>query len=98
MLTGAELIAREREHQLTKWSSAHDENYRDGTLAVVAATLAAHGTGATVEDKDGRGSDGDCWGLVAKCKNNDIKRLSIAGALIAAEIDRLLAIHSNHPA
>ena len=97
-------IARERRRQIMVegHSAEHDAQHVDGSLAVAAATLAVDGTDAKVVDPLGRGTpvhgdDGmsDAWGLVAKhgfrAKGNDIQALVIAGALIAAEIDRIIA-------
>ena len=39
--TGAQLIAEERERQITNWSSDHDDSHDGGELAKVAAGLAA---------------------------------------------------------
>jgi hypothetical protein len=102
MKTGAELIADERRRQIEEegWTVEHDSQHEYGTLAVIAASLACDGTDAEVHDPFERGNpcaenDGDCWGLIKKhghkSGNNRIKCLTIAGALIAAEIDRLQA-------
>lgn len=93
MKSGIELIAQERGSQLNKhkWTSEHDDEHCYGELAIMAATLCAHHTDATVHDPEesfGTGDDG--WGLEVKLKGNNIHRLKVAGALIAAEIDRLL--------
>jgi len=88
MKTGAELIAEERHRQVTVggWTPEHDDKHCDGELSDVAAALAVHPDttseisipvwGSKLDDK-----------LRARC--DDIRRLTIAGALIAAEIDRL---------
>lgn len=87
--TGAALIAAERERQLLAWSAKHDADHDDGEIAIRAAELAVHHTDATVDDPTDRGPDG--WGLVRKHGHDAIRSLTIAGALIAAEIDRLIA-------
>ena len=75
---GAALIAAERQRQLTAcgWTPEHDDQHRHGELSAVAAQLAL--------------GLPDAWGLHAKHDNatNDVRRLTIAGALIAAERDR----------
>jgi len=95
MKTGIELIAAERTRQIEEegWSPGHDDQHQYGDLAVIAATLACDGTDANVEDPLERGSDSDPWGLLKKhglhgTKPNRIRALAIAGALIAAELDR----------
>lgn len=90
-MNGIQLIKKERWKQLNekKWTPSHDDGHTDASLAVIAAKCAVNGTDARVED----GLSRDDWGLVKKygykgTKPNQIKLLTIAGALIAAEIDR----------
>jgi len=90
---GAALIASERRRQVAEesWSPEHDDQHQLGQLAIVAAALAVRHTDAHVEDPheyvDAVGLD--CWGLVKKHGRDQARALAIAGALIAAEIDRL---------
>lgn len=94
MKTGIELIAQERQEQIEKhgWTLEHDGSHQFGEMAIVAATLATHHTDATVLDGDGDfGAGDDLWGLEMKLKDDTIHCLKVAGALIAAEIDRLIA-------
>lgn len=88
---GVELIAVERQEQIEKhgFDLQHDSGHVDGTIAVVAATLATLHTDAVVRDPLDRQKS---WGLESKCQGNTIKALTVAGALIAAEIDRLKSI------
>ena len=96
-MTGIELIAAERQRQIEvkNWTAEHDDEHTDGSLAVVAAIVAVSGTDAWVNDPLERclvDSDGrliDCWGIIPKWSGDAKQRLAIAGALIAAEIDRL---------
>lgn len=93
-------IAEERGRQLSVegWSIEHDDEHTDGSLAVVAATLAVCGTDATVCDPLNRGTPNahgdaehhDAWGLITKHHKDELRCLVIAGALIAAEIDRII--------
>lgn len=85
MSRGVELIAAERARQVQQegWSPEHDDAHTDGVLAVAAAELAAH---PYAVDHD---LERDHCGSLAKHRDNPIRRLTIAGALIAAEIDRL---------
>lgn len=89
---GVALIAAERMRQKERWPADHDDGHGFGMLAKVAAVLAAHHTDATVDDPedlhDGTGAC-DPWGLVSKHGRDPVRCLTIAGALIAAEIDRL---------
>lgn len=83
MTYAIDLIAGERGKQITKWGSDHDDSHTDGSLAVVAATIAVAGTDAKVVDPLERGD----WGLLNKHPDR-LRQLTIAGALIAAELDR----------
>lgn len=89
--TGIELIAEERQEQIDKhgWNEEHDSNHQNGELAKVAATLAVMHTDASVDDADNWGTGDNAWGLESKLQNDTIHALKVAGALIAAEIDRL---------
>ena len=96
-MTGSKLIMAERRRQIEKedWSEAHDDGHQSGELRQVAAMCALDGTDMSVEG--GYPTD---WGLINRhgidgTKPDQIKLLSIAGALIAAEIDRLLRMPSN---
>ena len=94
-MTGIELIAQERKEQTEKhnWTPEHDDQHTYGELRKTASVLAMHGTDGHVVDKDGYYQTGsNPWGLEEKLKNDDIHRLKVAGALIAAEIDRLQRI------
>jgi hypothetical protein len=75
---GCELIRAERIRQITKegWTPEHDDNHGCDDLAFVASDLL-------------RGRP-DRWGLYLKHKGNRVRLLTIAGALVAAEIDREL--------
>lgn len=91
-MTGSELIAAERLRQIHEkgYDAAHDDRHDYGVLAIIAAGLAVQHTDATVSDPrlrvDGRS---DVWDLAQKHRYDHIRCLTIAGALIAAEIDRL---------
>lgn len=95
--SGIELIAQERREQIEKhgYSAEHDNGHCYGEIAKVAAVLAVMHTDAKVNCPDQLyGSNNDPWGLVTKIKGDKIKALTVAGALIAAELDRLNAINS----
>jgi hypothetical protein len=92
-MTGARLIQEERDRQraVEKWTAEHDDQHSKGELAIAAAVLACKCTDAFVDcDKIGLGQFVvDPWGLSTKHRGNRKRQLVIAGALIAAEIDRL---------
>jgi hypothetical protein len=82
--TGIELITEERADQIRKgWDAKHDDGHDIAELAMVASVVAANDTGVQC------GPEMEDWGIIAKHQNNRIHQLAIAGALIAAEIDRL---------
>lgn len=104
MKTGSELIAEERQRQISQegWTSAHDDAEHDsGQLTEAAICYAAVGSaqsrGASADEWPVEMFDGfhdsvlqwpfdDCW---YKPKPHALGNLVKAGALIAAEIDRL---------
>ena len=77
-------IAVERRRQVSdeKYGPWHDDEHTDGSLRVVAAKLCCEGTDAHVEDS----MDRDDWTLL---RHPLERRLVIAAALIAAEMDRI---------
>lgn len=95
--TGAELIAAERERQINveKWTEFHDSAHNRGELLDAAtcyteAVRYKRKTGRLMGQPNlwpWRGEE-TFW----KPKEDDIRTLVKAGALIAAEIDRLINI------
>jgi len=84
MKTGIELIAQERAEQIEKhgWDAKHDANHNCNEFICAAAYA--------LEPNEFNGSRFDWIGFQLKIDSKtDIERLKIAGALIAAEIDRL---------
>jgi hypothetical protein len=97
---GVDLISEERVRQLTAgWTPAHDDSHDDGALAAAAACLAGEETAAasSIWPDDDRS-----WIYQLRAKHavqgprdsarwtrTRVRQLVIAGALIAAEIDRL---------
>ncbi len=113
MKTGIELIAEERQRQISVkgWTADHDDTHVDGAMAIAAACYASPSP-IYVQRRIGEDTfifnDPWPWGHVVKgrsCEDADtflsdstrLKKLSksridqlvIAGALIAAEIDRV---------
>lgn len=103
MTTGIELISKERERQINKegWTKEHDAEHCFGELANAAACYAMtdfykNRDMVSIWCEDGTTRrvpvmwswDGQWW---KPTPNDRIKELVKAGALIAAEIDRLLA-------
>lgn len=88
-MNAIDLIAAERSRHPLKWSDSHDDQHTDGSLAVIAATIAVAGTDAKVVDLLDRVDVDryDNWGLMKKHPDR-LRQLTIAGALIAAELDR----------
>jgi len=101
MQTGIELIAAERERQITSegWSPDHDDTHAGGELADAAACYAAvaasQARGPWIPENSELITEGHMAGLdwpfeTGAFKPEDQrKNLIRAGALIAAELDRL---------
>lgn len=98
--TGAGLIAMERERQMTKegWDAKHDDEHKSGCLAAAAASyalsyVAVHGKVNESIRQAYSAVSLDVWPFYAEwwkpTHENPIRQLTKAGALIAAEIDRL---------
>jgi hypothetical protein len=86
---GAALIAAERRRQVTEegWTPEHDDGHDSGELARAAASYALVGD---YWARDERAIDLWPWSLLIwKPSDDPIRNLVRAGALIAAEIDRL---------
>jgi hypothetical protein len=97
MSEGATRILKERIRQVMVegWSAERDDQHIHGDLAVYAAGLAVYDTDALIDDPDSRieyteAGIEDQWGLIAKHQNDPERMLEIAGALIAAELDRVI--------
>lgn len=91
---GAWLIVKERERQLhgENWSAHHDDQHVDGELSDAAACYAM---GVKWRNHEGTiPSRMWPWEINAWKPGNRIRELMKAGALIAAEIDRLTRAES----
>lgn len=101
MKSGVDLIKEERERQIKQegWDSVHDDKHARGQLAIAAACYAAKGSGTEVNvihsniERLSSGYIEEAWPWSPKWDkrgtHDDKRCLVIAGALIAAEIDRL---------
>jgi hypothetical protein len=94
MTTGIGLIESERLRQVFSegWTPQHDDELENtDTLSIAAACYAVEGLDCFVATKE---SGDDAWPWTAQWDKREqhdrMRRLVIAGALIAAEIDRLL--------
>lgn len=89
--TGVDLIAAERQRQIDAedWTPAHDDEHTDGALAMAAAAYTL--TDAMLEDEYVSRRGLWPWGprYWKPTPENRVRELVKAGALIAAEIDRL---------
>lgn len=100
MKTGIQLIAEERVRQITEegFTAEHDDQHINGELADAGAYYALSDDITEFMDKEW-GEDNHLhifpfdleW---LKIDNDRVKSLTKAGALIAAEIDRLLRIQN----
>lgn len=90
---GAELIAAERARQVSeeRWTADHDDVHDAGEL-IDAAIAYAESAGMQIRGNCGWDSEPGCWPWLTewwKPTADPIRNLIKAGALIAAEIDRL---------
>jgi hypothetical protein len=93
-VTGAELIYRERQRQIDEegWTPEHDAEHHNGALAWAAACYAAPQPISRVEFRKGQVAWWEPWPNGWRRPDADrVHQLVKAGALIAAEIDRLQA-------
>jgi hypothetical protein len=106
--SGLDLIIKERERQITEegWTPEHDAQHNGSELAVVAACYAVSGLNedednGTVIQRLEEGTVEDGWpadwdeNWDKRGKHDRLKELAIAGALIAAEIDRIKAMREE---
>lgn len=85
MKTGVELIAEERQEQIEKhgFDETNDKHYKSEELKRAAVFV------LTGDDEWYPRTWSSWFGVKMDSKTDPIERLKIAGALIAAEIDRL---------
>lgn len=95
---GVELIGLERQRQLDAegWTPEHDAKHSDGALALAATSYAAPPfTGFRSPGREANGFPPDTWPWADEwwkpTPDDRVRELTKAGALIAAEIDRLQA-------
>jgi hypothetical protein len=90
-MTGIERVAKERERQMHEegWTPEHDSHHDGGELALAAACYATAET-ATVVVPCRWPWEREWWKPSTRVRN-----LEKAGALIAAEIDRLLRLEEE---
>lgn len=95
---GASLIAAERQRQITAegWTPEHDDEHGDGELVQAAAcyALPPH---YRVFDEDASAPQDWPWDAEWWKPGDRIRELVKAGALIAAEIDRLRRASGDQP-
>jgi hypothetical protein len=93
-----DMITAERERQIDDegWDDEHDDRHTDGELARAAICYTANALGVEVKEVGTaqRFTVGNLWPWSEdwdkRDKHDDLRSLTIAGALIAAEIDRRL--------
>lgn len=108
-MNGAERITKERDRQIEKegWTADHDDGHINNEIARAAACYAAEAGNMYIEEVMVIGPDmtegTDPWPWDDKWDkrvddptiDNKIRMLEKAGALCAAEIDRLLRLKSK---
>lgn len=97
--SGVDLITAERKRQVEEgWTPDHDDEHHDGALAWAAGEMAVDGHEWAYMIRP----YSDMCGSLGKfgqggTKPDRVRLLTIAGALIAAEIDRLLRAAEAEP-
>ena len=89
MMTGVEMIAAERQRQIGEegWTPEHDAKHIDGELRDAGIAYAM-----VCDDRAGENAESLFpWPAWWKPSEDPVRNLAKAGALIAAEIDRLAA-------
>lgn len=91
---GAALIAAERLRQVTGegWTAGHDQHHDSGELARAGACYALHAAGLRSLDGQPIGTAWPWPSWEFEPSGDRLRTLVKAGSLIAAEIDRLLAL------
>lgn len=91
---GIHLIERERAEQVSRegWTPEHDDHHADGSLAMAAAVYAATAAEQAKGENGPFASDPSMWPWEPEDykPKDQVRNLVRAGALIAAEIDRLM--------
>lgn len=100
--SGVGLIHRERlrqiheDHRGARYTAEHDDQHTDGSILVAAGMIAMDVSGGThttdpelEHDEDAEWTERLAAHVQRKYADDPIRRLAIAGAMIAAEIDRL---------
>ncbi len=102
MKTGIELITEERKRQITEegWTAAHDDKHNKFQLSLAASSYIA-AVNSPDEEGDENGKVRSCydWPWAKKWwkpSDDPVRNLVKAGALIAAEIDRLQRARQPH--
>ncbi len=92
-MSGIELIAAERDRQINEegWCASHDAEHTSGELSLLAACYILKNYTFADLEKQVESELSAYWGSDEWLKyKNVIRDLTKAGALIAAEIDRIL--------
>ena len=97
-MSGIDRITAERKRQIDVkgFDDSHDEGHFNRELASIAGEIVEHCAHANHNND----LEYDAWGILKKHKGDPVKLLTIAGALIAAEIDRLECVEEDegiHP-
>ena len=103
-MNGVELIAQERQRQIEKegWTPKHDDKLTPGVLGIAGACYALDAAARLMpswkDELELRKTTLHLWPFDSewfKPTSDSVRQLTKAGALIAAEIDRLQRLQGN---
>ena len=106
METGIELIKKERERQKERWDAEHDETHTSMCLTTAAVSYALHVASKYADVHESwketyQKYATNLWPFDGEwfkpTPNDPVRQLVKSGALIAAEIDRILDIETYNP-
>ena len=99
-MTGAQMIVKERDRQITEedYDAAHDRCHTDNELALAAACYAVNGIDGVQVQEWGEDAFPFVEEYDRRRHHGRLRSLVIAGALLAAEIDRYLSENPDEAA
>lgn len=95
MMNAIKLVEKEREGQLKEFDAKHDDSHTDGALWKAACAVLCNKQDVSFAYAV-KPDDSDWIDILAKKHRDRIAALTIAGALIVAEIERVQRLRVQH--